>query len=147
MVKFDFVYGDAAFDEVRDYIETHKAELEKCAGTIDIDYDTYREVSRAGSLVAVVLRHNDRLVGFSGFYISKDLRDQKKLVATNHGLYLEKDFRKSYGERMITDAEKFLSRLGVIETEYNNNDPVFLRFLKKLGFTGKTQTWSKKNGK
>lgn len=146
MIKIDFVNGEDVFDEVKKHIEAHKSEMEKFSDgdAINIDYPTYLGACRAGQVFALTLRHFDRLVGYSVFFVGPDLRDVKNIQATNHGIFVEEQYRQNYGLRMLKDAEKFLVRLGITEIQYLNKDPVFCRFLRMKGFTDKHIIWSKK---
>lgn len=147
MTKFDFVSLDSpVFDEISAYIEAHKDELKQYSETLEVDYPTYRVAAEAGQLMALTLRHDGNLVGFSIFYLSPRLRSRLEIDATSQGLYIEQAFRKKYGLRMIMEGQKYLDRFGIKETNYQNDNEAFGRLLRKLGFVKKTVIWSKKNG-
>lgn len=147
MTKFDFVSLDSpVFDEIAAYIEAHKEQLREFTETLEIDYPTYRAAAQAGQVMALTLRHDGRLVGFSVFHLSPALRNRREVDAMNHGLFVEAEFRKKFGLRMITEAGKYLDRLGITETSFQNDNEAFGRMLAKFGFTKKTVIWSRKNG-
>lgn len=147
MIKFDFVYGDTAFEEIRNYIEENREELQKYGGELNVDYATYREVSQGGQLVYVTLHGDGKLVGFSVFYLASSLRNKREVEATNHGIYVDKAYRKKFGTRMFTESRKFLERLGVNKILYVNDSPAFGRMMKRMGAKINSQTWSFENGK
>lgn len=148
MMQIDFVSLNDVFDEVSKFIEQHREEIEKdvLKSELLIDYETFKEVAQSGQAMTVILRHEQKIVGFSAFYLSRNPRNVKEFEATNHGVFVEKEFRRKYGLRILEDADKFLARLGVIEISYINDNDAFGRLLSKIGYKVKFKIWSKKNG-
>lgn len=146
-MKFDFISMDSpVFNEIAAYVEANKEALKEFTDSLDVDYETYRQAAEAGQFMALTLRHDGRLVGFSLFHLSPDPRSRHNVDAENHGLFVEEAFRAKYGSRMITEASKYLDRLGIRETDFRNDNEAFGRMLAKFGFKKKTTIWSRKNG-
>lgn len=143
MIKFDFLPLFNVFDEMKVYIEAHKQELKEYADDLDVDYDSYKSAAENGQMMVLTLRHNDAIVGFSVFFLSANLRNKLFLEATNHGLFVEKQYRRAYGERIIAEGEKALDRVGVGKRKFLNNSLAFARLLKKHGYKAETVVWSK----
>lgn len=149
MMKFDLVSLEDVFKDVVENIEAHKKEIAEAAGDKDLnfDYPVYEAVAQTGQMLVVTLRHDERLVGYSVFHLSPDLRNRKRIEATNHGVFVEKAYRKKYGLRMLTEEPvKFLTRVGVTKISFINDSEVFGRLMKRFGFGAKQTIWSFENG-
>lgn len=148
MMKFDLTPLHEVVEEMQAHIAANLEEIKAAAGgTFDVDWSTYLQASDTGNVVVLSLRHEDLLVGYSVFYISAALRDKLAVEATNHGVFLEKEYRQKFGLRMISEADKFLTRLGIKEIMYINDNEIFGRLLKVSGYQPKQTIWSKENGK
>lgn len=144
MILFSFTNFADVFDEVYAYIEANKEAMKEYAdGVLDIDWPSYKMAAESNQMMIVTIRHDFHIVGFSLFLISSDLRDKNKKEASNHGLYLEKEFRSKYGVRLIKDSDKFLSRLSISSTSYTNDSKVFGKLLTKLGYKATHTIWGK----
>lgn len=146
MMKFDFIPLDDIFDELQAHVAINLKEIVAVAKEFDVDWNTYRSAAELGSMMVLTLRHDDKLVGYSVFYMSLNLRNKRMIEATNHGVFLEKEYRIKYGARMLSEADKFLKRVGVNETMYINDSKVFGRLLARNGYKQKTIVWSVKYG-
>lgn len=147
MIKSDFLSLEDVFDEVAGYLAANADIVRKATGTdLALDLPSYRAAAESGQMMILTLRHDGRLVGFSLFHVAADLRDKTRFEATNHGIVVSREYRKKYGERMFSEAHKFLKRAGVSETMYINDNAAFGRFLKKFHAKPKFTIWSVQNG-
>lgn len=143
MAKIDCVPLSDIFDEFKEAIEKRREEIKEVLGYyLDPDYETYRLVADSGRALVVTLRDEEgKIVGWSLYYISASLRRKAEFEAENHTIFVDKEYREAYGERMITDADKFLKRLGVKRSRFMNDIRGFGRMLASLGYNGKTVIW------
>lgn len=146
MMKFDFVPLDEVFDELQAHVAFNMAEIVAAAKEFDVDWNTYKAAAEDGNMMVLTLRHDGRLVGYSVFYLCLNLRNKRVIEATNHGVFLEKQYRAKYGMRMLSEADKHLNRIGVNETSYINDDEAFGRLLARNRYKTKYKVWSVKYG-
>lgn len=141
------IYDENTIEELIDYIEHNKADLQDVAGELLVDYDTYRAAAENRGVAAVVLRQENKIVGFSVFYLSADLRDKRIIEAENHGLYIEKQHRRRFGSAMLERTGEFFSSIGVNKISFRNDSAAFGRLMSRFGYKPTMQIWSLENGK
>lgn len=143
MAKIDCVPLADIFDEFVAAIEARREEIKEVLGYyLDPDYETYKLAADNGRALVITLRNDEgKIVGWSLYYIAASLRRKSEFEAENHTIFVDKEYRKKYGARIISDADKFLKRLGVKRTRFANDIEAFGRILSSLGYTGKTVIW------
>lgn len=112
----------------------------------DIDWDLYTRASHAGFCPVVTARLNGRIIGYSAYVLSHNMRKRKVIEAENHGLYIEKKYRGKIGRTLLRKADEFLKRFGVHETMYRNDNALFGEWIARCGYTEKCKIWSIKYG-
>lgn len=147
MMKFNFLPLEDVLEELRAHVNVNMAEILEAAKEFDIDWGVYEGAAQSGNMMVLTLRHENRLVGYSVFYLSFNLRNKRVIEATNHGVFLERQYRKKYGMRMLSEADRNLKRIGVNETSYINDADSFGRLLARNGYKTKSKIWSVNYGK
>lgn len=113
-------------------------------GPPNIDWDGYLAASYAGRCVAVTVRDNGKLVGYSVYSIGNNPRYRHIIEANSDGIFLEKEYRGAVSREFIKKADEYLQSMGIHETNYVLSDDRVGRTLS--GYTSKYKIWSKKYG-
>lgn len=145
-MEFDFVPFHRIAAEIAPNIARHYTEMSEGDdyGAPNLDWDSYLAASQAGQCVAVTLRDQGELVGYSVFFISRNPRYKHLIEASNNGIFLEKKYRGGYGRALSKKSDEYLQAAGVNETNYTLSDDRVGRMLG--GYQSNYKVWSKKYG-
>ena len=103
-------------EEVLPLLEKHWEEiaLEKEIVKLDPDWDAYEFMDSHGLLVCVCARHSGVLIGYTVYFISRNIHYKELLCAENDLFFLDPEFRKGMaGVNLFRAAEVVLKGLGV----------------------------------
>jgi len=81
---------------------------------LDIDYDTYESIYKAGKLVFVTAKDGDELVGYIVFFVMPHIHSKNCLTAHEDLYFLKPAYRKGHnGIKMFQFAQEHLKNIGV----------------------------------
>ena len=114
-------------------------------GEPDVDWELYRALSQAGSMACVTMRDEDKLVGWAAFSFGTNPRYKTMMQAENHGLFIEKDYRK-YSDMFIRKCLEFTRTVGAQETNFTESDDRVGKWLAKHGAKSTYKVYSFNHG-
>jgi len=87
---------------------------------LDPDWERYADLERAGKLLIFTARDEERLVGYSVFFINNHIHYKNNLFAVNDVLFLHPEYRKnSCGPRLIKFCDEEVSKLGKVKITWH----------------------------
>ena len=149
MITFDFVPLHQVGHEIAPNVERHYSEMSDGDdyGIPQIDWDSYIAASHIGLCRVVTVRDEGELVGYAVYSIGRNLRYKNRIEASSDGVFLEKPYRGKLSNELLNMADKFLSELGIHETNYILSDDRVGKLLGRKGYKSKYKIWSKIYGK
>lgn len=88
------------------------AEFDGFKRELDIDFDLFDMFDKAGQLITVIARENEKVVGYALFIIQHDFHAKNTLCAHNDLIFLKKENRKGRaGIKLIKESLKLLSQI------------------------------------
>lgn len=111
-------------------------------GKPSLDWQAYLEASRQGACWATVAYDGDELVGYSVFFIDRNVNHKNRLEASNSGFYVIPKHRGRIIFKIMKAAHEFVKSLGVAETHYLLADDRVGKLLQKIGFKPTSTLWS-----
>lgn len=142
LVPFHLIAGEIAPNISRHYTEMSEGDE---YGPPNIDWDSYIHASVAGQCVAVTVRDQGVLVGYSVYMIGPNPRYKHIVEAVSSGIFLEKEYRGRIN--FFKKADEFLQKIGVQETSYILSDERVGKVLERQGYTSNYKIWSRNYGK
>lgn len=130
-------YADV-IDEIKPLLALHWQEIANNRDAIPLDpnYAHYKVMEDAGMLVILAARKDDALVGYSIFFLLRNLHYQSTLFAMNDVLYLLPAERASrVGLRLIKESERVVASMGAKKISWHikpTHD--FSPLLERLGY-------------
>ena len=117
MVKYSIEkYSDKLINDIKPLIVRHYEEiaLHKEYIPLDPDWGRYEKLATMNGLLIVTARDEDKLVGYSVFYISPMMHYKSTISASNDIIWLAPEYRKGMtGVRLIKESERALKELGI----------------------------------
>ena len=122
-------------EDIKPLLENHWQEVANYKDKVPLkpDFNKYQTLEKNKVLVIVTCRDNEKLVGYSIFFLSKHLHYTTCLVASNDILFLDKTYRKGRtGIKLIQESERLLKNMGVNRIIWhikpkNNFSPILIR--------------------
>lgn len=145
MITWGFVPLHTIFDELKDITPRHHAEIAEDDEPLNIDWNAYDVVSRAGNACAVTARDGEKLVGYITFTVSRNLRHMHIIEATSSGWFIEPEYRGQLGPNLLKYADDYLKSAGVNKTQFILNGGAAM-LLARQGYKRTHQVWEKKHG-
>jgi hypothetical protein len=124
-------------------IPAHYAE-KKSFGLPNLDWDYYLTASHMGLCKAITVRDDDKLVGYSVFFISHDTDRKHIQIATNAGVFLDPEYRGKIAIQLLKKSDEYLKELGAQEINYLLDDDRLGRLLGRNGYKSEYKLWSVK---
>lgn len=125
-------------DELCVMLELHYEELtlDKHIVKLDPDWARYSDMEHAGIFHFLSAREDEKLVGYSAFFINQSLHYKSLRVAQNDVMFLHPSKRNGMaGIRLIKESEKMVSDLGankiMFHCKYSND---LKQILIRLGY-------------
>jgi GNAT superfamily N-acetyltransferase len=138
MIKFGVEGFDQARLEIEDLLKLHYEEiaLNKEHIPLDPDWDRYRNLIETKQAYLLTVRDDDKLIGYSIFFVTKHLHYKSSIFASNDLIFLHPNYRKGMvGVRLIQFCEQYLKEIGVAKILWHvkfNKD--FTRILHHMGY-------------
>lgn len=115
MLIYEDVDGLKFLDELESLFPEHYEEL--CVTKdfpLEPDYESYRNISRAGMLRCITCRIDDQLIGYIVFIVQPHLHYKSCKTAFEDIYYIKKEYRRGrIGIKLFQYAEKVLKQFGV----------------------------------
>jgi hypothetical protein len=109
-------YSEQLVEDIKPLLDEHYKEvaLHKESIPLDPDWSRYKMLADKGLLFVVTARDDNKLVGYSVFFITQHMHYNSTKMASNDVLYLSPEYRKGMaGIRLIKISEIELKKLGV----------------------------------
>ena len=103
------------FPEIHELITEHYNELSVTGPEFSRlpDWDEYKRLEEANQFVMFTVRTDNKLVGYSWFFLKPHMHYKHMILATNDIVYLQKDFREGFaGIKLIKYSDSRLKELG-----------------------------------
>jgi len=113
---------------------------------LEVDYDYYRSLERAGGYRAIAARHNGRLVGYNSFFLNRHTRHRNTVFGQNDVLYLLPDKRRGLlGFRFLAESDALLKAAGAVKVRYDVTEQhrALGVILERLGYRREAVAWTK----
>jgi hypothetical protein len=112
------------------------------------DWAKYTFMESTGVLLALGLWHEEDLVGYVVFFISRHPHYRNQLTASNDVLFLAKAHRNGFaGIRLIKEAERRLTAMGVVKVFWRVKFETLLGpILERMGYAKEEYTVAKTLG-
>lgn len=138
MLTYKIEKFNAFEDEVYPLWKDHWEEVatNKDKIPLDPDFNGYRYLQKAGSLLCVTCRDNGNLVGYSFMFVFPHIHYKSTLTAMNDILYLKPEYRKGFaGVRLIKLSEEACRSRGVKKIAWHiKTDHNFGKIMERLGY-------------
>lgn len=146
-MKIELTPLHTVLDEIEANHKRHYAEMTDGDeyGEPDVDWELYRGLSLAGSMACVVMRDGDKLVGWAAFSFGTNPRYKTMMQAENHGLFIEKEYRK-YSDMFIKKCLEYTRTVGAQETNFTESDDKVGKWLAKHGAKSSYKIYSFNHG-
>lgn len=97
-------------DDIQTLLKSHNDEF----GLFEINHNwfKYAELEKSGNYVICTARLDDRLIGYSGFFVADHIHNPAIKIATNDALFLKKGHRENI-RGLIRFSEKEIANLHV----------------------------------
>lgn len=113
-------------DQVCELLEEHYQELtlHKNIVALDVDWDRYFKLEKAGMLHVIVARDEGIPIGYAVFFTHMHMHYKRVYFASNDVLYLRKEYRNysTIGLRLIKESEDYMRKLGVEKITWHIKD-------------------------
>ena len=135
-IQQETLYG--VFEEIEELIKLHYDEvaLHKDFMKLDPDWPRYHALEQSEKLIMFTIRDEDKLIGYSAFFIDQHLHYKGSKIAINDVVFLHPDYRNiSVGSALIKFCDEELSKMGETKITWHvkfSND--FRHILKALGY-------------
>jgi GNAT superfamily N-acetyltransferase len=106
---------DDFIEEVTPLLEEHYKDIAMYQDKIDLnpDWDTYKLIDGDG-FVAITARDDEKLIGYTAYFIKNNLHYKDHIFAVNDVIYLDKEYRGgTTAVDMLMYTEEVLEDLGV----------------------------------
>jgi GNAT superfamily N-acetyltransferase len=134
-------------EDVAPLLELHYRELTMHKERIALDpvWERYAALEKQGSIALFTARVEEKLVGYSAFFVQSHIHYERTLVASNDVLFLHPDYRKgSCGIKLIRFSEQQLKAQGVDKITWHVKfSKDFRPILHRLGYVDEEVTVGK----
>lgn len=143
MIKFDFINGKYVAEEIARNVVRHVSEMEdqNDYGAPNIDWDYYLAMCHAGNCHVLTMRDGEKLVGYAVMMFNNDPRHKDRYEAMCEGLFVEKEYRRKYGAKMIKRLCEYMKKIKV-DAHILISDERIGRLLSRYGFRETKKLWS-----
>ena len=136
-------------EDNKDLIEQHWYEVVPATEhrVLDIAWETFRTLEKAGRLFTCVARDYGEVVGYTVFILQPHLHSQTDLGAHNDALFLHPRYRKgTAGLRLIKESERLLELAypGCTVLWHVKQEPDFSALLLRLGHHKQETVYARK---
>lgn len=135
------------FPQIIGLLEEHYEELTMCKARVKLNpwLDEYMALEKKGSYIAMTVKDDGVVIGYSGFFFKPHLHYRDIAVATNDVLFLKKERRQGMtGVRFLNYCEKVVAQLGADKITYHLKDQVnFSRLLLRKKYFVEDTIYSK----
>jgi hypothetical protein len=144
MIYCEILPVHEAFDVIRGNIGQHY--IDACENNeyapVDIDWNYHKSLGEFGKCFAVLLKKNDKTIGYSLYTLSNDPLRKELVEADNICIYVKKKFRGISTMRLIKKSHEFMKALGAKQVNYALKNKTMHRMLEKIGGINECPLWS-----
>jgi GNAT superfamily N-acetyltransferase len=118
-MRFAVITDDAIVDfieQIKPLLELHYEEitLDKDVIKLKPNWERYLRLSHMDKLATLAAYDDDKLVGYSIFFLEEHIHYEDNIIARNDVLFLHPEYRKGMtGIKLIKASEDMLSNMGV----------------------------------
>lgn len=141
-IQFDLVPFHEVGEEIARYVPLHYEDV-KDYGLPNVDWDYFLYASAQGKCWAITVR-DEKLVGYSVFFIESNTNHKHIKEAVNAGLYVDKKYRGRTALTLLKKSDEFLKKLNVDVINYTLKDERIGRLLARGGYKPEHIVWSMK---
>ena len=139
MIRFEVIKDvDSIKDQIQILIKRHYAELtlDKDVMKLAPDWDRYNELNSLGKLSIVAAYDNEKIVGYSVFFLNEHIHYKNNIIANNDVLFLAPEYRLGMtGIKLIKYSEMILQQLGVSKVIWHVKQAKdFRKLLHRMGY-------------
>ena len=109
-------FTDELIAEVKPLIELHYQELtlHKEVVKLDPDWDRYKQLSIMGMTAIITVRDDEKLIGYSLFFVAPHMHYKNNIMANNDVLFLHPAYRQGrVGLKLLHKCEEVLQNMNV----------------------------------
>lgn len=138
MISYQIETFDQVKDDIKDLLRLHYNEvaLDREYIPLDPDWDKYEAIYHRGGLFIATARDDNKLIGYSVFFVVNHLHYSSTLVASNDVLYLRPEYRQgTAGIKLIKFSESELKKAGVDKAVWHiKYHKDFRKILYRMGY-------------
>ena len=139
MIRFEVIKNiDSIKDQIQILIKRHYAELtlDKDVMKLAPDWDRYNELNSLGKLSIVCAYDDEKIVGYSVFFLNEHIHYKNNIIANNDVLFLSPEYRLGMtGIKLIKYSEMILQQLGVSKVIWHVKQAKdFRKLLHRMGY-------------
>jgi hypothetical protein len=139
MIRFEVIKDiDSIKDQIQILIKRHYAELtlDKDVMKLAPDWDRYNQLNNDGKLSIVAAYDNEKIVGYSVFFLNEHIHYKNNIIANNDVLFLAPEYRLGMtGIKLIKYSEMILQQLGVSKVIWHvKMAKDFRKLLHRMGY-------------
>jgi Acetyltransferase (GNAT) family len=122
-------------EENKHLVQEHWDEIVKDKRDLDVNWEFFRNLENLKSLVTIVARENDEVIGYAVFVLQYHLHSRKVLTAHNDAVFVKKNKRFRAGALILKMSEEILNKRGATMIFWHVKPSVdFGKTLIKLGY-------------
>lgn len=111
---------------------------------LDVQWTALLELEKQGKTVLITVRHDGKLIGYSGFTLNKHFH-YKIITAYNDVIFVHPDYRKkAIGLQLIKQSESVLKKAGADKIKWHMKpEKSFGIVLKRMGYIQEEEIYGK----
>lgn len=121
-------------DIIRDFVERKHVPAMINEVPVNVEWDYYREISKAGAGFVVVAMDDNGLCGISGYQVTKNPNNQDEVEASNVIWSIDKE-KSIKAKDFLKEANGLLKGMGVHKVSFTLCNEKIGRFLSMNGFS------------
>lgn len=135
MISYQIESFSSIRDEVFELSKDHYAEVDSERNTFKLDpnFEVYEELEKMGGLTILVVRDDNKIIGYAFFITNFSLHCKTVILAINDLFYVKPEYRgKEIGKILLEKSEEALKQRGVhqiimMTKKYANFSPLLER--------------------
>jgi len=145
MITYELHPVHEVLEFLQSYEEEHFADIrdKSLYPKISMNWEVYEELSKEGLCVAVLMKEDDKTIGYSCYTITVDLNNNSYIQAIGVALFIIKEKRGGLIIDFIKECDKLLFEKEVRQVLYAYSDIRIGKILEKANYRPKSITWAK----
>jgi len=111
-------------------------------GELNVDWQYYIDISRAGYCKTITMKDFNKLVGYAIIVIGENPMHKDVVDGMCEALFIEEEYRGENTKKFMEFIKQSLKTLNIDEFHMMVSNPVISRYLRNNGFNKTKELWS-----